>query len=40
VSFSPQLHTVYGRAYRVMSVQNNTPKYLRLIKAKVVPKIS
>jgi branched-chain amino acid transport system substrate-binding protein len=39
VSFSPQLHTVYGRAYRVIEVQNNTPKFLRLIKAKVVPKI-
>jgi branched-chain amino acid transport system substrate-binding protein len=39
VSFSKQLHTVYGRAYRVMEVQDNTPKFLRLIKAKVVPKI-
>ena len=39
VSFSKELHTVYGRAYRVMTVQDNTPKYVRLIKAKVVPKI-
>lgn len=39
VSFSKQLHTVYGRNYRVMQVQNNTPKYIGLIKAKVVPKI-
>jgi branched-chain amino acid transport system substrate-binding protein len=39
VSFSKQLHTVYGRAYRVIRVQNNTPKVVGLIKAKVVPKI-
>ena len=25
VSFSSQFHTVYGRTYRVISVQNNTP---------------
>jgi hypothetical protein len=39
VSFSPTLHTVYGRAYRVISVQNNTPRVVGTIKAKVVPKI-
>ena len=39
VSFSPTLHTVYGRAYRVISVQDNTPRVIRTIKAKVVPKI-
>jgi len=39
VSFSKDLHTVYGRAYRVMQVQDNTPKFVRLIKAKVIPKI-
>ncbi len=39
VSFSKQLHTVYGRAYRVIRVQNNTPKVIGTIKAKVVPKI-
>jgi branched-chain amino acid transport system substrate-binding protein len=39
VSFSPALHSVFGRQYRVMQVQNNQPKFLRLIKAKVVPKI-
>jgi ABC-type branched-subunit amino acid transport system substrate-binding protein len=39
VSFSPQLHTVYGRAYRVIRVQNNEPTVVRTIKAKVVPKI-
>jgi branched-chain amino acid transport system substrate-binding protein len=39
VSFSPQLHTVYGRAYRVIRVQNNVPRVIGTIKAKVVPKI-
>ncbi|HLG08572.1 MAG TPA: hypothetical protein VI409_07890 [Gaiellaceae bacterium] len=40
VSFSKQLHTVYGRQYRVIRVQNNVPKVVGTIKAKVVPKIS
>ena len=39
VSFSKQLHEVYGRTYRVIRVQNNTPKVIGVIKAKVVPKI-
>jgi branched-chain amino acid transport system substrate-binding protein len=39
VSFSKTLHTVYGRQYRVIGVQNNTPKVVATIKAKVVPKI-
>ena len=39
VSFSKPLHTVYGRTYRVIRVQNNTPKVVGTIKAKVVPKI-
>ncbi|HEX4746380.1 MAG TPA: ABC transporter substrate-binding protein [Gaiellaceae bacterium] len=39
VNFSRQLHTVYGRAYRVIRVQNNTPTVVGTIKAKVVPKI-
>ena len=39
VSFSKQLHTVYGRQYRVIRVQNNVPKVVGTIKAKVVPKI-
>ena len=39
VSFSKQLHTVYGRQYRVIRVTNNTPTVLGTIKAKVVPKI-
>ena len=39
VSFSRQLHTVFGRAYRVIRVENNRPRVLTTIKAKVVPKI-
>ncbi len=39
VSFSKTLHTVYGRTYRVIAVQNNTPRVVATIKAKVVPKI-
>jgi branched-chain amino acid transport system substrate-binding protein len=39
VSFSKQLHTVYGRQYRVIRVTNNTPRVIGTIKAKVVPKI-
>lgn len=39
VSFSRELHSVFGRQYRVMQVQQNQPKFLRLIKARVVPKI-
>ncbi len=39
VSFSKSLHTVFGRTYRVIRVQNNAPKVVGTIKAKVVPKI-
>jgi branched-chain amino acid transport system substrate-binding protein len=39
VSFSPKLHEVFGRTYRVIAVQNNTAKVVGVIKAKVVPKI-
>jgi branched-chain amino acid transport system substrate-binding protein len=39
VSFSPQLHAVYGRAYRVIQIQNNQPKVVGSITARVVPKI-
>jgi branched-chain amino acid transport system substrate-binding protein len=39
VSFSRQLHTVFGRNYRVIRVQNNTPRVIGTVKAKVVPKI-
>ena len=39
VSFSPQLHTVFGRQYRVIEINNNVPKLVGLVVAKVVPKI-
>jgi branched-chain amino acid transport system substrate-binding protein len=39
VSFSPKLHTVFGRRYRVIRIQNNEPKVVGTIVAKVVPKI-
>jgi len=40
VSFSPALHSVFGRTYRVMVVQNNKPKYVGKIKASSPAKIS
>ena len=39
VSFSRSLHTVFGRQYRVIRVQNNRPQVIGTVKAKVVPKI-
>jgi branched-chain amino acid transport system substrate-binding protein len=39
VSFSPSLHTVYGRQYRVISIQDNKPKLVGTVTAKVVPKL-
>jgi branched-chain amino acid transport system substrate-binding protein len=39
VSFSPQLHSVYGRQYRVVTIQNNQGKRVGMVTAKVVPKI-
>jgi branched-chain amino acid transport system substrate-binding protein len=39
VTFSPQLHAVSGRAYRVIKIQNNQPKVVGSVTAKVVPKI-
>ena len=39
VSFSPKLHSVFGRAYRVIEINNNVPRELRTITAKVVPNI-
>ena len=38
-SFSRGLHTVFGRQYRVIRVENNTPRVVGTVKAKVVPKI-
>jgi hypothetical protein len=37
VSFSKTQHTCYGRSYRVIEVNNNTPIEKQLIKALVVP---
>jgi branched-chain amino acid transport system substrate-binding protein len=39
VSFSKTLHTVFGRRYRVIRIQNNVPKVVATVVAKVVPKI-
>src|SRR5919204_4713665 len=39
ISFSPKLHTVFGRRYRVIKIQNNVPKVVGTIRAKVVVKI-
>ena len=39
VSFSPQLHTVFGRQYRVIKIQNNVPHVVGEVVAKVVVKI-
>jgi branched-chain amino acid transport system substrate-binding protein len=39
ISFSPKLHTVFGRRYRVIKIQNNIPKVVGTIRAKVVVKI-
>jgi branched-chain amino acid transport system substrate-binding protein len=39
VSFSARLHSVFGRSYRVMEIQNNVPHLVTTIVAKVVPHI-
>jgi len=39
VSFSAKLHSVFGRQYRVMKIQNNVPSLVTMIVAKVVPHI-
>ena len=39
VSFSPKLHSVFGRRYRVIKIQDNTPKVVGTIVAKVVAHI-
>ena len=39
VSFSPKLHSVFGRQYRVIQIQNNKGKRVGTVVAKVVPKI-
>ncbi|MBD0337700.1 MAG: ABC transporter substrate-binding protein [Thermoleophilia bacterium] len=39
VNFSPELHTVFGREYRVVEIQGNQGKYFGPITAKTVPEI-
>jgi branched-chain amino acid transport system substrate-binding protein len=39
VSFSKTLHTVFGRQYRVIRIQDNQAKLVGTVTAKVVPKI-
>src|SRR5262249_13574920 len=39
VSFSPKLHSVFGRSYRVIKIQDNVPKRVGNVTAKAVPKI-
>jgi branched-chain amino acid transport system substrate-binding protein len=39
VSFSPQLHSVFGRQYRVIRIQNNKAKVVGSVVAGAVPKI-
>jgi len=40
VNFSTELHSVFGREYRVIKVDNNEGSYVGPITAKVVPDIS
>ena len=39
VNFSRQLHSVFGRQYRVIRIQDNKARFVGSVKAKVVPKI-
>src|SRR6059058_750691 len=39
VSFTPKLHTVFGREYRVIKIQDNKARVVGSVSAKVVPKI-
>jgi branched-chain amino acid transport system substrate-binding protein len=39
VSFSPKLHSVFGRQYRILRIQNSKPKIVGYVTAKVVPTI-
>jgi branched-chain amino acid transport system substrate-binding protein len=39
ISFSPKLHTVFGRQYRVVKIQDNKARVVGTVVAKVVPKI-
>jgi branched-chain amino acid transport system substrate-binding protein len=39
VNFSPELHSVFGREYRVIEIQQNEGRYLGAVTAKSVPEI-
>jgi branched-chain amino acid transport system substrate-binding protein len=39
ISFSRQLHTVFGRQYRVVRINDNKAKYVGAVTAKVLPKL-
>ena len=39
ISFSPELHTVFGRAYRVIRINNNKAKFVGLVTASSPEKI-
>jgi branched-chain amino acid transport system substrate-binding protein len=39
ISFSAKLHTVFGREYRVIKIQNNKASYVGPVTAKIVPKL-
>ena len=39
VSFSPALHSVFGRQYRVVRIEGNKARVVGSVTAKVVPKI-
>jgi hypothetical protein len=39
VSFSRSLHSVFGRQYRVIRIQDNKGSRVGFVTAKVVPKI-
>jgi branched-chain amino acid transport system substrate-binding protein len=39
VSFSKQYHSVFGRQYRVIKIDNNKGRYVGAVRARVVPKL-
>ena len=39
VSFSPRFHSVFGRQYRVIRIENNKARYVGAVTAKVIPNI-
>jgi hypothetical protein len=39
VNFSDELHTVFGREYRVIQIQNNEGSYVGGVTAEVVPEL-